>query len=129
LTCFIPLENQPQTDYIIEVGAWIITARELLSLSQRLEAMDIFDYDLDINESSDDAIRGVIIPVFQRESTGGRPKLLLDWPTILAYRDAGPKWHDIAELMCISSRTLQRHRQENNIRDPKPYSANIECQP
>jgi Integrase core domain len=124
LTCFIRLENQQQPDYIIELGAWIITARELLSvLSQRLEAMDIFDYDLDINESSDDVIRAVIIPVFQEQSTGGRPKLLLDWPTILGYRDAGYTWHDIAELMCISSRTLQRHRRENNIQDPKPYAA------
>src|ERR1700736_3287052 len=93
LTCFIRLENQQQPDNVIALGEWITTAQELLSrLSQRLEQMNVFNYDFDVDESSDDVIRRVVIPVFQTDSTGGRPKFQVDWETVVAYRDTGYSW-------------------------------------
>jgi hypothetical protein len=55
--------------------------------------------------------------------TDGRPRFLLPWDTITAYRKSNHSWTQIANILNISRRTLHRHRVLDEYQDPNPYSA------
>ncbi|CAB4420316.1 unnamed protein product [Rhizophagus irregularis] len=57
--------------------------------------------------------------------TGGRPKIEFNEDVIKLLRNQGFSWTNIATTFGISSRTLNRRRKENNIRDTAQHYSSI----
>jgi len=120
LTAVLRLQTL-QPNYIVGIDDWIHTITDLrTALVRRLEILNVHDQDMGMN-SDDDVIPATIKPCIQVK-TGGRPKFVIDWEVVLAYRQIGHQWVEIAEWLGISSKTLRRRREEDNIPEPQPFS-------
>jgi transposase-like protein len=120
LTAFLRL-HAARPNSIVGIEEWIEVITDLrMAIMNRLQVLRVYDYNTDTN-IDDDVIPATIIPCITTE-TGGRPKFVIDWEMVLAYRQQGYQWTEIAQQISISPRTLQRRRLEENIPELQPFS-------
>lgn len=120
LTHFLRLKSNRYCN-ILGLDEWIDIACELRQeLQWRLEELEVYDYAGGLHEDND-VIPTISIPRFQ-QTTGGRPRYMFDWDTVLAYRSTGYTWNAFADLLSVSRFTLHRRRREDHIPEPQQFS-------
>jgi hypothetical protein len=123
--CFTVQTLQPNC--VIGIDGWVQAIINLrTALMTRLDILNVHDQDIGM-DADDDVIPAIIKPCIQIR-TGGRPKFIIDWEVVLAYRCIGYQWVEIAEWLGISSKTLRRRRDEDNIPEPLPFSTITEAE-
>ena len=120
LTAVLRLQTL-QPNCVIGIDGWVQAITNVrTALATRLDFLNVHDQDIGMN-ADDDVIPAIIKPCIQIK-TGGRPKFIIDWEVVLAYRCIGYQWVEIAEWLGISSKTLRRRREEDNIPEPVPFA-------